>query len=62
LPRGLPQRRVYSADKESPNYTYSQATPQASMRLVITNPEAFEQFEPLKIYDVVFTPHEEPKA
>lgn len=46
---------VYSSDKDSPNYSFSQATPQATVRLVITNPAAFEQFKPLATYDLVFT-------
>ncbi|WP_425065638.1 hypothetical protein [Reyranella sp.] len=46
---------AYSADKSSPNYSFSQATPQASLRMVITNRAAFEQFVPGKTYDLVFT-------
>ena len=46
---------VYSSDKSDPNYSYSRATPQGSLRLVITNPDAFEQFEPFHQYDLTFT-------
>lgn len=46
---------VYSADKASPNYSFSEATPQASLRMVITNRAAFEQFKPSKTYDLVFS-------
>ncbi len=51
---------VYSADKASPNYSFSQATPQASLKIVITNPGAFEQFKPNAVYNLVFTEHQEP--
>lgn len=54
---------VYSADKASPNYSFSEATPQASLRMVITNRAAFEQFKPGRSYDLVFTEHvDQPKS
>jgi hypothetical protein len=46
---------IYSDDKNSPNHSYSQALPQASLRMAITNPAAFDQFKPQKVYDPVFT-------
>lgn len=45
---------AYSEDKTSPNYSFSQATPQASLRMVITNPDAFNYFEPKKLYNTSF--------
>jgi hypothetical protein len=54
---------VYSDDKASSSYSFSQYTPQASFQMVITNPAALEQFEPGKTYDLVFTKLDEsPKA
>jgi hypothetical protein len=50
---------VYSNDPATPNYTYSQATPQAELTMHITNPGAFSQFVVGKDYDLVFTPVEE---
>ena len=47
---------VYSADKSTPNYSYSQATPQASAELLITNPGAWGAFLPGHTYDVTFEP------
>ena len=47
---------VCSSDRESPNYSFSQATPQASLEMTITNPGAFAQFELGKEYDLVFSP------
>ena len=35
---------VYSSDPEDPNFSYSSATPSASLSMTITNPAAFEQF------------------
>ena len=35
---------VYSSDKSSPNYSWSQATPSGELKMTITNPAAFEQF------------------
>lgn len=34
---------VYSSDKASPNYSWSQATPCGKIEMTITNPGAFEQ-------------------
>jgi hypothetical protein len=34
---------VYSSDPESPNYSYSKATPSGELKLTITNPKAFSQ-------------------
>jgi hypothetical protein len=35
---------VYSSNKSSPNYSWSQATPSGKMEMTITNPGAYEQF------------------
>lgn len=35
---------VYSANPNSPNFSWSKATPSGSLTLSITNPEAFKQF------------------
>ena len=51
---------VYSDDKESPNYSFSQATPSATLDITITNPAAFNQFEIGKVFDVLFTEYKEP--
>lgn len=42
---------VYSNDKESPNYSYSQATPSAELRLVISNPAAMDFYQKGHEYD-----------
>lgn len=47
---------VYSSDPNSPNYSYSQATPSADLRLFVTNPAAYEQFKVGQHYDLIFTP------
>ncbi len=49
-------RAVYSSDKESPNYSYSEATPQASVELMITNKAAWGAFKPGHLYDAAFGP------
>ena len=49
-------RAVYSSDKASPNYSYSEATPQASVELLITNKDAWGAFKPGHCYDAAFTP------
>lgn len=49
---------VYSSDKSSPNYSWSQATPSGEVKLTITNPAAFGQFEPGKEYLIPFQPCE----
>jgi hypothetical protein len=45
---------VYSSDKTSPNYSWSQATPSGKMEMTITNPGAFEQFAVGKTYLMTF--------
>lgn len=47
---------VYSDDKGSPNYSFSQATPSGEISLMITNPAAFEQFAIGQTFDIDFTP------
>lgn len=46
---------IYDNDPKSPNHSFSKATPQGKVQLMITNPDAFNQFEPQAIYDVDFT-------
>lgn len=41
---------VYSSDKTSPNYSWSQWTPSGELKLCITNPDAFNQFAPGKVF------------
>lgn len=45
---------VYSPDKDSENYTYSQYTPNAHLNIVVTNPDAFGFFVPGAEYVVTF--------
>lgn len=45
---------VYSNDKASPNYSWSQATPSGKLEMTITNPSAFEQFAVGKTYFMTF--------
>lgn len=45
---------VYDADKSSPNYSFSQATPSGNLALHITNPDAYDQFEQGATYDLTF--------
>ena len=47
---------VYSNDPKDPNYSYSQATPSAELKMQITNPTVFEAFRTGKRYLVTFTP------
>lgn len=47
---------VYSEDQASPNYSFSQATPQGEVSMMITNPVAFEQFAIGQTFDIDFTP------
>jgi hypothetical protein len=47
---------VYSDDKGTPNYSFSQATPSGEVSLMITNPTAFGQFAIGQTFDVDFTP------
>lgn len=49
-------RAILSTDKESPNYSYSEATPQAAVELLITNKAAWGAFKPGHMYDAAFTP------
>lgn len=45
---------VYSSDKSSPNYSWSQATPSGKLEMTITNPGAYEQFAIGKTYFMTF--------
>jgi hypothetical protein len=47
---------VYSNDKNSPNYSFSEATPYADFTMSISNPGAFGFFVEGKEYDLTFTP------
>lgn len=48
---------VYSDDPEDPNFTYSEATPQGSLTLTITNKDAFGFFEPGADYNIEIRKH-----
>jgi len=50
---------VVSDDPNSPNYSFSQATPSARVEMAITNPDAFEQFQEGRVYDAYFEALEE---
>lgn len=50
---------VYSEGEDDANKQWSQYTPSGELRLVITNPEAHEQFKIGKAYFVDFTPADE---
>ena len=45
---------VTTGDQTSPNYSYSKWTPSGSLELVITNPDAYNQFTPQKVFDIDF--------
>ncbi len=45
---------VYSSDKTSPNYSWSQATPSGKLEMTITNPGAYEQFAVGKTFFMTF--------
>ena len=45
---------VYSPDKASPNYSWSQYTPSGKLEMTITNPGAYEQFAVGKTYLMTF--------
>ena len=45
---------VYSSDKSSPNYSWSQATPSGKMEMTITNPGAYQQFAVGKTFYMTF--------
>lgn len=47
---------VYSEDKNSENYSYSAATPSATVAMFISNPAAIGAFEVGKEYYVDFRP------
>ena len=45
---------VYSSDKASPNYSWSQATPSGKLEMTISNPGAFLQFAVGKTFFMTF--------
>jgi hypothetical protein len=45
---------VYTNDPESPNFSYSQATPSLALNMTITNPEAFGFFVEGEEIDLMF--------
>jgi hypothetical protein len=45
---------VYSSDPNSPNYSFSQATPSGQVQMIISNPDAWGFFEMHKEYDITF--------
>lgn len=48
---------VYSSDPDDPNYSFSQATPAASLSMTITNPDAFAEFNEGDTFDLTFEKH-----
>lgn len=52
---------VYSSDAESPNYSFSQATPYMETTMSITNSDVFGFFVRGKSYDIVFHPTPTPE-
>ena len=47
---------VYSDDKSSPNYSYSEASPNASMSMLISNKDAWGFFKVGHAYDLIISP------
>ena len=47
---------VYDANHDSPNYSFSAATPSATLTAYISNPRAYDFFTPGREYDVVLSP------
>lgn len=45
---------VYSSDKSSPNYSWSQATPSGKLEMTITNPGAYDKFAVGKTFFMTF--------
>jgi hypothetical protein len=45
---------VYSSDPESPNYSFSKATPSGQVGMYISNPDVFGFFELHQEYDITF--------
>jgi hypothetical protein len=52
----LELQAVYGGDKNSEDNTFSKATPSASMKIQIDNPELRGQFKPGQKFYVDFTP------
>lgn len=46
---------VYDSDPNSPNYSFSKATPCGLLQLTITNPTAYDIFEEDAEYDILIT-------
>lgn len=49
-------RAVYESDPSGPNYSYSKATPNATLEMTISNEAAIGYFKPGVTYDLTFTP------
>lgn len=54
-------RAVATSDPNNENYSYSKATPQATLEMHVTNPEAHGFFEPGAEYVVTFERAEKPQ-
>lgn len=46
------------SDPENPNKSWSKWTPAGSLSLTISNPDAYDQFEAGKLYELTFEPVE----
>lgn len=53
---------VYSEDPEDPNYSYSEATPNATFTMTINNRDAIGYFVPGEVYNITITKHQPQKA
>lgn len=51
---------VYSDNPESPNYSWSKASPSGKFEMMITNSGAFGAFVPGVEYDLLFSPVPKP--
>lgn len=49
-------RAVYSSAPDDPNRSYSEATPSATVEMLVSNKDAWGAFAPGCSYDVVFSP------
>ena len=48
-------RAVVTSDPNNPNYSFSKATPNAELKMTISNPDALSQLTIGKTFDLIFT-------